>query len=132
MFRRYGWCLLVAISVLLFFFFPVKAKANMDMLGGTVVNETKTPWGEKFVKAFNDQWSSPAFLDCYYVEITGQPTRSGTGEKVMVRAGTMLNKRAVYATFVSPRDYKLKQQAKEAVRRVINYLTRRYIQENTE
>lgn len=98
-------------------------KGHQGLSNGWVIDDTKTPIGKKFYRAFTNHWEQPVGLNDYSIAIVEQPIpTSGLSSRLTVKIGDLLNQRIIYRNILSPRTGDIEEQVQVCISRIHRYL----------
>ncbi|WP_457677638.1 CsgE family curli-type amyloid fiber assembly protein [Thermovibrio sp.] len=130
---KFNYYLRVALILLgLFFYFlplfslPAKGEAIYD-LNYLIIDRTKTPWGHKFARTFQEIWEPPKGLKGYFITI-GERKVSFKQSWIYVKVGDNIFNYEVYTSLLKPTtsDFDMQVKALKASKRVLMFLLKNY------
>ena len=121
--------ILIPITLLGFFLIPIpvcsETYLDIDYL---IVDNTRTPWGHKFAKIFQEIWKSPSGIKGYFIEI-GEEKVSVRQSWLYIKVGDTIFKYKVYEILLKPTmsDSDMERLAMIAAKKSLKFLLEKYI-----
>jgi len=124
---------ILSIALILMGFFGITA-VNAPCKGEEIydidyllVDKTKTPWGHKFFKTFQELWKPPQGLKGYFITV-GERKVSVRQSWVYVKVGDNIFNYEVYTSLLKPTmgEIDMQKKALTAARRTLMFLLKNY------
>ncbi len=120
------------LSLLIFFFLfslslHQSGAAEVYDIDYYIVDKTKTPWGHKFYRTYQEIWEAPKGIKGYFI-IIGERKVSFRQSWVYVKVGDNIFNYEVYTSLLKPTMGEMDMQSKalEAVKKTLSFLLRNY------
>jgi len=121
--------ILVLVISLSFFLIslPVRSETYQD-IDYLIVDNTRTPWGHKFAKIFQEIWKSPSGIKGYFIEI-GEERVSIRQSWLYIKVGDTIFKYKIYEVLLKPTmsDSDMERLAIIAAKKSLKFLLEKYI-----
>lgn len=123
-----GWIrkLVIFIATLHLLFLPAYSETYQD-IDYLIVDNTKTPWGHKFARIFQEIWKSPLGIKGYFIEI-GEERVSVRQSWLYIKVGDTIFKYKVYEVLLKPTmsDSDMERLAILAAKKSLEFLLKKY------
>jgi hypothetical protein len=116
------------IIVFLSLFFLFRSSSFASDIEFLIVDKTRTPWGHKFYRTFQEIWQPPVGIEEYFITI-GEEKVSTRQSWIYVKIGDNIFNYKVFETLLKPTmgDFDMQRLALKAARKSLNFLLKKYI-----